>query len=123
MRSVTLLACLLCFQPLSAAEPAAKLVGRVKAIGHKGAHNAFTDLIRFHKHWYCTYREGPGHAAGAGTIRVLFSKDGGQWTSAALLESTDVDLRDPKLSITPDGRLMMVGGAATPASRKPIKDH
>ena len=123
MRYLTLLACLLCSHPLPAAESPAKLAGQVKAIGDKGPHNAFTDLIRFHKRWYCTYREGAGHAAGAGTIRVLVSKGGDQWTSAALLESKDVDLRDPKLSVTPDGRLMIVGGAATPASRKPIKDH
>src|SRR5262249_12073180 len=39
------------------------------------------------------------------------------------IQVKDVDLRDPKLSITADGRLMMVGGAAEPASRNPVRDH
>jgi hypothetical protein len=100
-----------------------KLVALVEKIWDHAPHNAFTDLIRFHKHWYCVCREGTGHASGAGTIRVLVSEDGKKWSSAALLEKKGVDLRDPHLSITPDGRLMIVGGAAEPPSRDPVRDH
>lgn len=110
---------------LMAAEPASsslKLV-EVKKIWDQAPHNAFTDLIRFQDRWYCSFREGADHASGAGTIRVLVSDDGDKWDSAALLEAKDIDLRDPKLSITPEGRLMMVGGAAEPASRDPVRDH
>jgi hypothetical protein len=95
----------------------------VRKIWDHAPHNAFTDLIRWHDRWYCAFREGTGHASGAGTIRVLVSQDGEHWESAALLQAEDVDLRDPKLSITPDGRLMIVGGAAEPASRDPVRDH
>jgi hypothetical protein len=105
---------------LTAAEPAQPAV---KKIWDQGPHNAFTDLIRFHDRWYCAFREGAGHAAGAGKIRVLTSAAGDKWEAAALLEEKDVDLRDPKLSRTPDGRLMLVGGAAEPASRDPVRDH
>jgi hypothetical protein len=110
---------------LFAAEPAApavKLV-QVKKIWDQAPHNAFTDLIRFQDKWYCTFREGTTHVAGAGTIRVLVSADGDRWESAALLEKDNVDLRDPKLSLTPDGSLLLVGGAAEPASRNPVTDH
>ncbi|GIW79298.1 MAG: hypothetical protein KatS3mg105_1105 [Gemmatales bacterium] len=101
---------------------AIKLI-EVNKIWDKGKHNAFTDLIRFQDKWFCTFREGDGHAAGAGKVRVLVSPDGKNWESSALIARKDVDLRDPKLSITPEGRLMIVGGAAEPASRNPVRDH
>jgi hypothetical protein len=126
MRIATSLVCLLLGSWLCTAKAATltlELAEKVQVIGDKAPHNAFTDLIRFQKQWYCVYREGAGHASGAGTIRVLVSGDGRKWTSAALIESKDVDLRDPKLSRTPDGRLMIVGGAAAPASRRPVRDH
>ncbi|MEX0718923.1 MAG: sialidase family protein [Planctomycetaceae bacterium] len=109
-----------CCSAATAAEP--KLVDVTK-VWDKAPHNAFTDLIRFEGRWFYTFREGAGHASGAGTIRILTSTDGEKWESAAQVESRDVDLRDPKLSVTPDGRLMIVGGAAEPASRNPVRDH
>jgi len=99
-----------------------KLV-QVTKIWDQAPHNAFTDLIRFQDRWYCVFREGTGHKTGAGKIRVLVSENGEKWESAALLETKDVDLRDPKLSQMPDGRLMLLGGAAVPASRDPLTDH
>lgn len=92
-------------------------------IWDRGAHNAFTDLLRVGNQWYCVFREGTGHAAGAGTIRVLRSTDGRTWQSSALLESPGVDLRDPHISFMPDGRLMINGGAAVPPTRDPVRDH
>ena len=37
----------------------------VRKIWDKAPHNAFTDLIRFKKNWYCTFREADTHAAGS----------------------------------------------------------
>jgi len=84
----------------------------VRKIWDAGAHNAFPDLIRFRERWWCCFREGAAHVGGDGKLRVLTSADGREWESAALLEEADVDLRDPKLSITPDERLMMVAGGS-----------
>lgn len=84
----------------------------VRKIWDAGAHNAFTDLIRFKDQWFCSFREGDDHVGGDGKLRVLTSTDGQQWTSAALLTEEGIDLRDPKLSITSDGRLMMVAGGS-----------
>jgi hypothetical protein len=84
----------------------------VKKIWDAGAHNAFTDLIRFNGKWFCTFRESEAHVGGDGNIRVLTSTNGEQWESAALLSEAGVDLRDPKLSITPDNRLMLVLGGS-----------
>jgi hypothetical protein len=84
----------------------------VKKIWDRGAHNAFTDLIRFQEKWYCTFREAEGHVKGDGRLRVIASLDGETWESAALLSEEGIDLRDPKLSIAPDGRLMIVAGGS-----------
>jgi hypothetical protein len=104
-------------------DTALKLVEPVEKIWDKGNHNAFTDLIRFKGEWYCVFREGADHAKGAGEIRVLRSKDGRRWDAAAMISRKGVDLRDPHISQTPDGRLMIVGGAADPATRDPVKEH
>jgi endonuclease/exonuclease/phosphatase family metal-dependent hydrolase len=95
----------------SATRPAPTLL-KVARIWDAGAHNAFTDLIRWRNRWYCTFRESDAHIGGNGTIRVLSSTDGDTWTSAALIAEAGIDLRDPKFSITPDGRLMIVAGGS-----------
>ncbi len=96
----------------------------VRKIWDQAPHNAFTDLIRFRDRWYCAFRESDAHVGGDGRIRILTSVEGGRWESAALLAEAGVDLRDPKLSIHPDGRLMLLAGgsvyeAKTFRSRQP----
>ncbi len=72
-------------------------------------HNAFTDLVRFDGAFYCVCREAPSHVSGpASDIRVLRSDDGRDWQSAASFKLAGKDLRDPKLSVTPDSRLMVL---------------
>ena len=82
----------------------------VRKIWDRGEHNSFTDLIRFQDRWWCTFREAKDHGPSIGQVRVIVSADGEEWQSAALLEEREVDLRDPKLSIMPDGRLMLIMG-------------
>ena len=91
---------------------AAPEVVSVKKIWDQGKHNAFTDLIRWRGQWYCTFREADDHVGGDGKLRVLVSKDGESWESAALIAEEGIDLRDPKLSITLDDRLMIVAGGS-----------
>ena len=55
----------------------------VQKIWDRGAHNAFTDLIRWHDRWWCTFREADAHVGGDGLIRILTSTDGRTWESAA----------------------------------------
>ncbi|MBT4098187.1 MAG: exo-alpha-sialidase [Gemmatimonadetes bacterium] len=74
-------------------------------------HNAFTDLTRFGAGWLCTFREAKGHEHCLATIRVLQSDDGLRWHSVAEIGEEGVDLRDPKLSIMPDGRVMLLTSA------------
>jgi len=109
MASIVLLTLgLACFQ---AETPQAEIV-EVRKIWDEANHNAFTDLVRFQDRWFLTFREGKGHVSPDGALRVLTSADGETWESAARLTSETGDLRDPKLSITPDGRLMLAGASA-----------
>ena len=84
----------------------------VNKIWDKAPHNAFTDLARWNERFYCVFREGRGHVSTDGKIRILQSKDGNVWESAALVAFESYDLRDAHLSVTPDGKLMLLGGAA-----------
>jgi hypothetical protein len=81
-------------------------------IWDEGRHNAFTDLARHKGRWLCCFREGAAHALCAGKVRVLGSADGASWESVALIARRGVDLRDPKFSRAPDGRLELVMGAS-----------
>jgi hypothetical protein len=45
-------------------------------------------------------------------LRVITSVDGEKWESAALITSENSDLRDAKITITPDGKLMLSGAEA-----------
>ena len=94
----------ICGYSLLAASPieAPQLVS-VKKIWDGAPHNAFTDLKRFSGQWFCTFREADGHVRGNGRIRVITSTDGESWESAALLSEDGIDLRDPKLSVSPPG--------------------
>ncbi|MBK9167597.1 MAG: exo-alpha-sialidase [Bryobacterales bacterium] len=92
--------------------PAAEVLSNRK-IWDQGAHNAFTDLVRHNGRWYCTFREGTAHARENGRIRVIESADGERWTSTALIEEGGIDLRDPKLSVTPGGELVLLAGGTT----------
>jgi hypothetical protein len=90
-----------------------QLLISVERIWDRAGHSAFTDLVLLHDSLYCTFREGSGHIPGLnGTIRVIRSRDRANWESIALLKEPHVDLRDPKLSMTPDGRLMLNAGAS-----------
>jgi hypothetical protein len=107
-----LVSCLVLGQPGAAGQEAtrvARLV-EVRRIWDRAPHNAFTDLIRVRDRWFCAFREGGGHVSPDGAIRVITSRDGRDWTSAAHLVSTKADLRDPKLTVTRSPR---AGGGDT----------
>lgn len=95
----------------------------IKEIWSKAPHNAFTDLIYYKNAFYCSFREGSGHVPGSnGTGRILRSKDGNQWEDFAFISKKGIDLRDQKLSVMPDGRVLcLMGGSVYDVSVKPSK--
>ena len=80
-------------------------------------YSAFPSIVRYNDAWYVSFREGVSHifdenGIAAGKTRILRSTDCKRWESVALLSKEGYDLRDPKLSVTPDGRLMVVQGGS-----------
>jgi hypothetical protein len=103
----------------SAAGPPVKAeLVSVAKIWDAAPHNAFTDLVRFHDQWFCAFRESESHVKGLGKLRVIRSSDGEKWQSSALVALDGYDFRDACLSIMPDGRLMLLGGAQKPQDDK-----
>ncbi len=84
----------------------------VQKIWDKAPHNAFTDLIQFNDRWFCVFREGTKHVSPDGALRIITSLDGENWESAALITSSNSDLRDAKIAVTPSGQLMLSGAGA-----------
>ena len=85
-------------------------------IWDQSSHCAFTGLTEYKGKYYCCFREATAHIPFSmenyGKIRILESSDGEKWSSVGLIGDKDYDLRDPKLTVTPDNRLMLVYGCA-----------
>lgn len=80
-------------------------------------YSAFPSIVEYDGAYYVSFREGEGHVfdrngIAEGKTRILKSVDGVSWESVALLGIPALDLRDPKLSVTPDRRLMVVMGGS-----------
>jgi len=83
----------------------------IKKLWNKAKHNAFTDLCAFDGKLYCCFREAINHVAGNGIIRVLALNTQGDILGTQCLRVAQADLRDPKLSVTPDGKLLLIAYA------------
>ncbi|MGV3754843.1 MAG: exo-alpha-sialidase [Verrucomicrobiota bacterium] len=109
---------LLCGTTFASAQEAV-LVETIK-LWDKGNHNAFTDLVRFKSRWYCAFREAEAHVSPKADIRILSSKNGRDWESASVIEMRGHDLRDPKLTVSPDGKwLELLAGDTLREGNKP----
>lgn len=84
------------------------LVDKVIKLWDKGHHNAFTDLTRFKGRWFCCFREAEAHVCTSADIRILSSKNGRDWEPASVIGMKGHDLRDPKLSVSPNGKWLEV---------------
>jgi hypothetical protein len=92
-------------------------------IWYNGNHSAFTSIVKFRDGYYVSFREGGSHVfdedgKARGKVRILASRDGKDWESVALIGKEGFDLRDPKLSVTPDGRLMIIIGGSVYEGKK-----
>jgi hypothetical protein len=83
----------------------------LKRLWNKAKHNAFSDLCAFQGKLYCCFREAHDHVSGDGNIRVLELNWQGDILGSQHLSLAQADLRDPKLSVTPDGKLLLIAYA------------
>lgn len=105
------------FSLFAANSSAQQISYSVKQIWSNGSHCAFTSIERFNGRYYCTFREGATHifdsnGKAEGKVRILASDDGENWESVAFIGKEGFDLRDPKLSVTPNGELMVIVGGS-----------
>ena len=89
-------------------------------------YSAFPSIVRYKDAIYVSFREGVSHVfdengIAAGKTRILRSSDAKHWESVALLSKEGYDFRDPKLSVTPDGRLMVIQGGSMYVDKELVK--
>lgn len=91
---------------------------------HSNKYSAFTSLEYRNNYFYCAFREGDTHVSTKGddngVVKILTSKDGEKWNEVLLYALTGIDLRDPKLSLAPDGRIMLLVEGVKYNEGKPI---
>ena len=84
----------------------------IKKVAGQGAkHSAFTDLIDHRNLLYCCYREAGTHISADGCIKVITLDTDGNISQHHRLSLHQTDIRDPKLSITPDNKLLLTAYA------------
>lgn len=105
---------------LLAQAPVAELVS-VEKIWDKAPHNGFTDLTRFQNLFYCCFREGSSATTGEGVIHIMLSASGKTWIDNTTIADPGLDLRDPKLIVTPDGKrlYLLCEGVSPTEGRQP----
>ncbi len=96
---------------------------KVNRIWESEKHCAFTSLTRFGGRYYVAFREAGSHifeadGSARGQIRILESRNGRKWKPVACLSKEGYDLRDPSLSVTPDGRLLVSMGGSIYVDKK-----
>lgn len=73
---------------------------------------SFTSLINYKGRFYCAFREAKKHydpsGEDVGIIRILHSKNGKRWQPFLSYSVDGIDLRDPKLTVTPEGKVMLL---------------
>lgn len=78
-----------------------------KALYQTPKHNAFTDLCGFGNRLLCSFREAADHMSHDGIIRIIELSETGQVIYKQQLAMQNCDLRDPKITIAPDGKLIL----------------
>lgn len=84
----------------------------VQRVWKAGKHNAFTDLCYFRQRYYLVFRQASTHHSKDGVLRIMSSVQGKKWRTLAVLQNPDADLRDGKLTVTPQGKLQLLAAAA-----------
>ncbi|MFT6990141.1 MAG: hypothetical protein ACJASL_002119 [Paraglaciecola sp.] len=83
----------------------------LRKIGNKAQHNAFVDLCEFNKQLFCCFREAENHVSADGTICIQTLDFQGHVLHSNRIAMPKTDLRDPKITVTPDGNMLLIAYA------------
>ncbi|KMT66287.1 hypothetical protein [Catenovulum maritimum] len=78
-----------------------------QSIWQNNQHNAFTDLVEYQGRYFCCFRQATNHVSKDGIVRILVSDDLENWQLISTESYHLADLRDPKLTIHPSGKLLL----------------
>lgn len=87
---------------------------KISTIWKQGHYSAFTSLVYHNNSFYCAFRDASAHRANIsdtlsfGKIYIIKSKDAINWKVSSIIEKDSCDLRDPNLSISPNGQMMLL---------------
>ena len=84
-----------------------------RKIYDKAPHNAASDIFRWQNLWYVAFRTADTNAGTEGQIQLLASFDTVNWSPVSAVSEKGVDLREPKLSVTKEDRLMLFSEGVT----------
>jgi hypothetical protein len=83
----------------------------ITTVSSLGSHNAFTDLCWFDNVLYCCFRQADNHVSDDGVVKIISLNLSGKVVAKSTIRLANYDLRDPKLSVTPDGKLLLIAHA------------
>jgi hypothetical protein len=112
LRATVLCSIVVCASTLSTAGETPQVrVSNVRRVFHNGEHNAFTDLVRFRKRYYLTFRSCPdGHGVHpTASIVILASDDARQWQQVHQFNVPRRDTRDPHFLVFRDKLFVYTG--------------
>ena len=77
-------------------------------------------MCRFRERLYLCYREASAHVSPDGVINLLMMQDIDSWANSHVFTIDNMDLRDPKLFVWPDGSLCLLAAGVVRERNKPI---
>ena len=79
----------------------------LRKIWDKSKHSAASDILRWQNLWYVAFRTGDTAAGSEGQIQILTSFDTVTWSPVSVVSEKGVDLREPKLEVTKEKRMIL----------------
>lgn len=82
----------------------------VELVWADNKHNAFPSIVSFESDTFIAFRSALGHLKSKGEITVIKKNIFGEWAPVHKIVEPGYDLRDPKLSIRGDGKVLLIYG-------------
>ncbi|MFC3095090.1 hypothetical protein DRW07_16710 [Alteromonas sediminis] len=86
-------------------------IEQILQVSSKGPHCAFVDLLNVADGLLVCYRKAVNHVSSAGTIETALIEADNRISHRQQLCFPSVDLRDPKLSLMPNGKVLLIAYA------------